>query len=204
MDPSSRSISTTPGTDREELSLDVDEQRAYNAAAALLGQEANFLAPFPSVVNLRDLVEDPTAEGLSVDEMPTSLLSSNKGHHALFRALDELEGLEKEEAALIEHSPLTAPLTEVVTGRPTPSAQDALEQLEEFGSIPRRVCQHPFKRNDIVWVCRTCQAGKCRLMIASLLHILYYSKPLILLNRVSLFQRRDLRLVPLLFLPVLP
>eukprot|EP00957_Ditylum_brightwellii_P156131 11883950-Ditylum_brightwellii.AAC.1 len=27
-------------------------------------------------------------------------------------------------------------------------------------SIPRRVCQHPFRRNDIVWVCRTCQSDE--------------------------------------------
>ena len=27
-------------------------------------------------------------------------------------------------------------------------------------AIPRRVCQFPFKRNDIVWVCRTCQADE--------------------------------------------
>lgn len=35
------------------------------------------------------------------------------------------------------------------------------EQFEKFGStLPKKVCQHPFKRNDIVWVCRTCQADE--------------------------------------------
>ena len=36
-----------------------------------------------------------------------------------------------------------------------------LKQLDDSASVPRRqVCQHPFKRNDIVWVCRTCQADE--------------------------------------------
>ena len=29
-----------------------------------------------------------------------------------------------------------------------------------YTTIPRRVCQYPFKRNDIVWVCRTCQSDE--------------------------------------------
>jgi Putative zinc finger in N-recognin (UBR box) len=150
-----------PGTKREDLSLDSVELEAYHTAAGLLQEPASFLAPFASVVSLGDLSEE---------EAPSSLLSPNKGHHALFRSLEELEGLEKEEATLLEHSPLTAPLTQVVTGTGTGTgtgnatltltARDALEQLREFGSIPRRVCQHPFKRNDIVWVCRTCQADE--------------------------------------------
>lgn len=49
-----------------------------------------------------------------------------------------------------------------------PSAQDvgksgmnAKEQFHTFGSsLPKKVCQHPFKRNDIVWVCRTCQSDE--------------------------------------------
>ena len=35
------------------------------------------------------------------------------------------------------------------------------EFFEKFGStLPKKVCQHPFKKNDIVWVCRTCQADE--------------------------------------------
>jgi len=35
------------------------------------------------------------------------------------------------------------------------------EIFEKFGSsLPKKVCQHPFKKNDIVWVCRTCQADE--------------------------------------------
>lgn len=37
----------------------------------------------------------------------------------------------------------------------------AKERFHNFGSsLPKKVCQHAFKRNDIVWVCRTCQADE--------------------------------------------
>jgi len=32
--------------------------------------------------------------------------------------------------------------------------------LTLFNKTPRRVCQHPFRKNDIVWVCRTCQSDE--------------------------------------------
>ena len=32
--------------------------------------------------------------------------------------------------------------------------------LSLFSTTPRRVCQHPFRKNDIVWVCRTCQSDE--------------------------------------------
>jgi len=39
--------------------------------------------------------------------------------------------------------------------------QTAQDLFKNYGStIPKKVCQHPFKRNDIVWVCRTCQADE--------------------------------------------
>lgn len=42
-----------------------------------------------------------------------------------------------------------------------PNSQMAHLSIASLGlSIPRRVCQHPFKRNDIVWVCRTCQSDE--------------------------------------------
>ena len=31
---------------------------------------------------------------------------------------------------------------------------------KKYTHIPKRVCQHPFQKNDIVWVCRTCQADE--------------------------------------------
>jgi len=43
----------------------------------------------------------------------------------------------------------------------TKTNANAKEQFRGFGiSLPKKVCQHPFKRNDIVWVCRTCQADE--------------------------------------------
>jgi len=41
------------------------------------------------------------------------------------------------------------------------SVEDAFTALNSLGQFaPRRVCQHPFHKNDIVWVCRTCQADE--------------------------------------------
>ena len=42
-----------------------------------------------------------------------------------------------------------------------PTSSHARRAVLNLGSsIPRRVCQHPFRRNDIVWVCRTCQSDE--------------------------------------------
>ena len=91
-----------------------------------------------------------------------SLLTPNRGHHALFRALEDFESLEKQELTIQTRTDLTKSLTEVVTRKDTyTSSKDAIEDLEALSqSVPRRVCQHPFKKNDIVWVCRTCQADE--------------------------------------------
>lgn len=40
------------------------------------------------------------------------------------------------------------------------SSKDYMTQLFAKASTPRRVCQHPFRKNDIVWVCRTCQSDE--------------------------------------------
>ena len=41
------------------------------------------------------------------------------------------------------------------------TVEDAFTALKSLGECaPRRVCQHPFRKNDIVWVCRTCQADE--------------------------------------------
>ena len=134
------------------------EELAYRQTQELLQQDATFLAPMASVVGLRNVLEEPPAQDEAV---ATSLLTPNRGHHALFRALEELEGLEKQEAELqLQHS-LTPILTSIVTGDVYDSPRQAVETLEALcQSVPRRVCQHPFKRNDIVWVCRTCQADE--------------------------------------------
>ena len=76
-------------------------------------------------------------------------------------ALDELEGLEKEEQTLAYKTSLTRVLTELLTGQTyenSTMAMKSFDALEE--AVPRRVCQHPFRKNDIVWICRTCQADE--------------------------------------------
>lgn len=118
-----------------------------------------FLAPIGSVVGLRNVVTNPPAS--EEEALHTSLLTPNRGHHALFRALEELEGLEKQEVEWQLQNPQTLQLTSIVTGEDYSSPRHAVETLEALcRSVPRRVCQHPFKRNDIVWVCRTCQADE--------------------------------------------
>ena len=92
-----------------------------------------------------------------------SLLTTNRGHHILVRNLEVLEDFEKSESELKLNSPLTTKLTRIATGDDVryKSPRDAVHMLEELSrSVPRRVCQHPFKKNDIVWVCRTCQADE--------------------------------------------
>lgn len=46
-----------------------------------------------------------------------------------------------------------------------PNAIAADSTLEDIGRhAPRQVCQYVFKRNDIVWICRTCQADETCVM----------------------------------------
>eukprot|EP00980_Cylindrotheca_fusiformis_P000097 scaffold19_cov114-Cylindrotheca_fusiformis.AAC.44 len=139
--------------------LSTEEQNAYEKTISVLRTPASFLAPIGSVVNLRNAVENPPLD--EQEGVATTLLTPNRGHHALFRALEELEGLEKQEAELFLQSSLTTTLTTIVTGEEYTTPRQAVGTLEALcRSIPRRVCQHPFKRNDIVWVCRTCQADE--------------------------------------------
>jgi hypothetical protein len=67
-----------------------------------------------------------------------------------FRAHEELEGLEKQEAEWQLQNPQTPVLTSIVTGDLYASPRQAVETLEDLcQSVPRRVCQHPFKRNEM-------------------------------------------------------
>jgi Putative zinc finger in N-recognin (UBR box) len=103
----------------------------------------------------------------------STIAESRMGHHVitdymsrnsqeLDRALARLEELEKEEPTLIGKTPVTKHLTEIVTLVDVyQDSSDAVNRLEMLGrAVPRRVCQHPFRKNDIVWVCRTCQADE--------------------------------------------
>jgi Putative zinc finger in N-recognin (UBR box) len=79
----------------------------------------------------------------------------------LTRAVEDLDTLQKNPLELKLESSTICKLTSLVTNEIHHTAQDALDRLSILGSaIPRRVCQFPFKRNDIVWVCRTCQADE--------------------------------------------
>ena len=134
------------------------QQSAYKKTMELLDARLPILDPMTTVVDLRNVVEEPP---LDEDAVATSLLTPNRGHHALSRALEKLQGLEKQEAELQLQSQLTPQLTTIVTGDSYSSPREAVETLQDLcRSVPRRVCQHPFKRNDIVWVCRTCQADE--------------------------------------------
>ena len=64
-----------------------------------------------------------------------------------------------------EHDRPTKPLPDPPTHLSRPSRYSSLPSIiDKIGTlgdaVPRRVCQYPFKRNDIVWVCRTCQADE--------------------------------------------
>jgi Putative zinc finger in N-recognin (UBR box) len=142
---------------------DPDEISAYKATQACLEQTPQgFLYPkvVPSIVSLRDLVQQSLPPEQD-EQNEISLATSLKGKELLYAALESLDVLDKEEANLIYASPWTVPLTQMVTGQAAGSPQQALDQLQACASAsPRRVCQYPFKKNDIVWMCRTCQADE--------------------------------------------
>jgi hypothetical protein len=173
---------TTKVETPEEIVMDEDQLKAYHEASAILETTTSFLAPLFSVV--------PVQEGIPLEEAPRSpssdirrlarspfRLESTSGSPArpswfsdmgnltrnqpLQDALKQLEGLEKEEACLVERSDLSRKLTQVLTDEMYQDTAEALSRLTVLGeAVPRRVCQHPFRKNDIVWVCRTCQADE--------------------------------------------
>jgi hypothetical protein len=117
-------------------------------------------APFP---NNAELTAIPTLVELKFEPLQESslLLGGGGGQRALARAVEDLDTLHKNPLELKLESSTICKLTSLVTNETHHSAQEALDRLSIIGSaIPRRVCQFPFKRNDIVWVCRTCQADE--------------------------------------------
>lgn len=131
------------------------------------------------------ILPPPTPEAIQAS-LPLTIVTPHGGHRALQHVLETCEDLEKREALLVTASPLSRHLTALVTGRrattddddvnvireddedddtnilpPYMSSAQALADLHRAGAaVPRRVCQHPFRKNDIVWVCRTCQADE--------------------------------------------
>lgn len=142
-------------------------QKAYDDTKRVMEAPNGVLETVSTMVSLRNAVQEPPLEeGNSImaygNSSSVSLLTPNRGHHAIIRSLEILEGLEKEESELLLKSSLTTELTKIATGDDSyTSPKQSVETLEALSqSIPRRVCQHPFKKNDIVWVCRTCQADE--------------------------------------------
>jgi len=180
----SSSSSSTPPLPPEDLAFTPEQQAAYDSAQSHLHESSStFLALIPKLVSVEAYTPPSNSRNNSTssnsnnnnpdepDDLVT-LISPARGHHELFRALDLLDGLEKEEQGLAAQMPLTRQLTalvmtgddEATTSTTTNDYADstqALRSLETLGqAVPRRVCQHPFKKNDIVWVCRTCQADE--------------------------------------------
>lgn len=146
------------------------------------------IQPILTKASFQDSVATSTAQsinqsvaGITSTPIPATLLPSdmaifdtrqasipvlNRSGAAAYRnemlmALDELENLEKEEQALAHKTLLTRDLTELLTGQSYENSTMAIKSLDALEeAVPRRVCQHPFRKNDIVWVCRTCQADE--------------------------------------------
>ena len=158
-----RSDFLTPPAAPENLSFTAEQQAAYDTAREYLydvDEQSDFLALIPKVVSVERSLPSTEQEADIV-----TLISPARGHHELFRSLELLEGLEKEEQGLAAKTALTRELTALVLdghdAAPMTDSHSALKALERLGqAVPRRVCQHPFKKNDIVWVCRTCQADE--------------------------------------------
>jgi hypothetical protein len=135
---------------------------------SLLSQSKNQDAAVSSI--------QPSSAGTNITSAPTislgvdrTMFESRSSITPIYRnrrnemavALDELENLEKEEQALATKASLTRYLTELLTGQTYENSAMAIKSLDALeAAVPRRVCQHPFRKNDIVWVCRTCQADE--------------------------------------------
>ncbi len=183
---SSASSSTTPPPTPEEIPMDEDQLRAYAEVQSILQAPSTFLAPLSAVIPIHEgLPPDATTESPSPGgavtsntlfvsrspfrlEPPSSPRSPRFGdtitiprNQLLQEALSKLEGLEKEEQCLIARSDVCRQLTQAITEEVYANTSEALTRLTVLGeAVPRRVCQHPFRKNDLVWVCRTCQADE--------------------------------------------
>lgn len=169
----------------EDINMDDDQWRAYQEASSILRTSTPFLAPLFSIVTVQEDIpregeesaRSPPSDIRRIARSPFRLETTTSGSPAntswfsdlgnltrsqpLQEALKQLEGLEKEESCLAERSDLSRQLTQVLTEEIYEDTAEALRRLTVLGeAVPRRVCQHPFRKNDIVWVCRTCQADE--------------------------------------------
>ena len=140
-------------------------QTAYNDTKKVLQAPSGVLDTVSSMVTLRNAVEDPplTDGDVSYSTMQyssnnVSLLTPNRGHHAIVRALEKFEHLEKDEAELQLKTPLTTELTKIATGDHYDSPRDAVATLEALSqSVPRRVLLFlsPAIAPNIEWPCHS-------------------------------------------------
>jgi Putative zinc finger in N-recognin (UBR box) len=160
--PPTPSIEATIATTNSFVSVlnNTSNSRQYSSGRRHGIRIANQQQPplFPSILVHVD--DNDTSSGINV-----SLATPGRGQNELEASLKKLEQIEKDnnnQSLLTSHQcDLTRQLTELITGNSYQSSNDAMQQLELIGqTVPRRVCQHPFKKNDIVWVCRTCQADE--------------------------------------------
>lgn len=116
---------------RESINFTPEELQIYETSKSLLLEPpTDFLATPPTLVSLD--IPNTESDVRSIFTRDHSTL--------LHTTLTQLNDYEKREAIF-----------------PTSELASLLGPLE-MGE--RRVCQHPFKKNDIVWVCRTCQADE--------------------------------------------
>ena len=117
----------------------VEQQAAYDSTFAALNEPSKFWHPFRKGVRGRGN-HQPTVSGRCI--------TPSRGHHELYRALEVLEGLEKEVQTLAIKTPFTCQLTELVTGEVCTDSQEAIQLLEVLGqAVPRRICQQSFKKS---------------------------------------------------------
>lgn len=127
---------------------------AHGQTTSILSNATNLagaLGSHPSLVFLESSHDD-------FEDIPAALNEANRGHLVLFANFERMDQLQDE--SILEER-IFCQLTQIVDEQVHTSRGHALAALDALGAaIPRRVCQHPFKRNDIVWVCRTCQADE--------------------------------------------
>lgn len=150
----------------DELDLDTDQQAIYRTTYELINTLNVSKHQYARTTDLPLLSLVPVTS-----EQETNIRHSLPFHRV---TLERAKQLEKREAQWIMEcddmiapgliSPLTLLLT---TGSTTATSQGMtpsthpLQSLQTVtAAVPRRVCQHPFRKNDIVWVCRTCQADE--------------------------------------------
>ncbi len=76
-------------------STELEKEEAYQQVTSALHKTRNLspqLSSVPALVSLRDVVKEPPVE----DELGSTLLKPNHGHHALFRALEDLDKLDSQ------------------------------------------------------------------------------------------------------------